>query len=51
MFFKIDLVISSLMRDLAYPLISKCFIPLKDVKLTSFIVVFIKYLRSKEQHA
>ena len=49
MFFKTDLVISSLMRDLAYLLICKCFIPLKDVELISFILVFIKYLRSKEQ--
>ena len=49
MFFKYDLVISSLVTDLAYPLISKCFIPLKDVKFTSSILVFIKYLQSKEQ--
>ena len=49
MFFKGDLVISSLVTDLAYPLISKCFIPLKDVKFTSSILVFIKYLQSKEQ--
>ena len=45
MFFKDDLVISSLVKYLAYPLISKCFIPLKDVKLTSFMLVFIKYLQ------
>ena len=49
MFFKDDLVISSLVKYLAYPLISKCFIPLKDVKLTSFMLVFIKYLQWKEQ--
>ena len=49
MFLKNDLVISSLVKYMAYPLISKCFIPLKDVKFISFILVFIKYLQSKEQ--